>query len=399
LRGLYGLSFLLSAGTVLAILFRAYKHTGDIKNSFFVIVFCVLLTVVSYGPRMLIFGWLYMVFMLYALDRFREGNEKWIWTIPPLFCFWINTHGSWMIGLVVYCIIAASGIFNFTVGMIEAERWPKRKLILLGIVLLISAIALFINPYGYHLVKYPFDMAFHQKLNIQNVEEWASVDFHNVRGKIVFLLVAWLIATAMISKRKWRLDEVLLLALGLYSGLTYIRFLFLAAILISPLLASRLSFFPPYEEKIDKSWLNLAVIVLIFGWIGFRYPSAEKVQNGLNDGFPARSVEYLREHNIRDHVLAAYLWGGYLERNYREMPVFIDSRVDIFEYNGTLKDYLDITTMKEPLALLDKYRIEYVYFPPKDPLPYLLRNTGNWEPIYEDKVSVLLKRKTPLAEK
>ncbi len=189
LRGLYGLSLLLSVATVLAILFRSYKYTGDIKNSFFMIVFCVLLTVVSYGPRMLIFGWLYLIFMLYALDRFREGNEKWLWTIPPLFCLWINTHGSWMIGLVVYCIVAASGCVNISTGLIETTRWPKRKMILLGIVLLLSGIVLFVNPYGYHLVKYPFDMAFHQKLNIQHVEEWASVDFHNARGKIVFAFV------------------------------------------------------------------------------------------------------------------------------------------------------------------------------------------------------------------
>jgi hypothetical protein len=49
--------------------------------------------------------------------------------------------------------------------------------------------------------------------------------------------------------------------------------------------------------------------------------------------------------------------------------------------------------------LLDKYGIEYVYFPPNDPLPYLLRNTGNWEVLNEDKTSVLLKRRVPLAAK
>jgi predicted nucleotidyltransferase len=165
------------------------------------------------------------------------------------------------------------------------------------------------------------------------------------------------------------------------------------------LLTERLDFFPPYDETIDRSWLNLVVIVLVFGWIAFHFPSAQKVQAGLEEGYPAKSVAYLKEHNIRDGVLAAYLWGGYLERNYREMPVFIDSRVDIFEYNGTLKDYLDITSMKNSLALLDKYKINYVYFPPNEPLSYLLRNNVNWEPVYEDKVSVLIKRRIPLAAK
>jgi hypothetical protein len=398
-RGLYGLSLLLSGGAILAIFFRSYKYTSDIKNAFVVCVFCILLTVVSYGPRMLIFGWIFMIFMLYALDRFREGSEKWIWTIPPLFCLWINTHGSWMIGLVVFCIVAGSGLFEFESGLIESKRWSKRQMMLLGGVLLLSVMALFINPYGYHLVNYPFDMAFHQKLNVENVEEWASVNFHNARGKVAFFLICWIASSAFLTRRKWRLDEILLLILGLYSGLTYIRFLFLAAILISPMLTKNLSFFPPYDAKIDKSWLNLAVILLIFGWILYRFPSKEKVQTSMEEGYPAHSISYLREHNIKDKVLAAYLWGGYLERNYPEMPVFIDSRVDIFEYNGTLKDYLDITSMKNPLSLLDKYHIEYVYFPPNDPLPYLLRNTANWEVLNEDKTSVLLKRRVPLAAK
>jgi hypothetical protein len=92
-------------------------------------------------------------------------------------------------------------------------------------------------------------------------------------------------------------------------------------------------------------------------------------------------------------VLTYYLWGGYLERFSPDLPVFVDSRVDIFEYNGTFKDYLELIGLKEPLAILDRRKIQYVYFKPDDPLVYFLRHTGGWDVLYEDSASILLKRR------
>ncbi len=49
---------------------------------------------------------------------------------------------------------------------------------------------LFLNPYTYHLVFYPFNFAFRQRLNVNHVDEWMSLDFHGVRGKILFGMLA-----------------------------------------------------------------------------------------------------------------------------------------------------------------------------------------------------------------
>ncbi|MDT8069176.1 MAG: hypothetical protein ROO76_13505 [Terriglobia bacterium] len=393
LRGLYAISFLLSSLTLCLILYRAAKLSSDAKNSFVVAVYCVLLTVVSFGPRTLIFGWIYLLIMLIALDKFREGHEKAVWIIPPLFLLWVNCHGSWMIGLVIYAIIAGSGLFEFQYGQIETYRWSPRQLRLLIIVGVLSVLALFVNPYGYKLVAYPFDMAFRQKLNIQYVEEWASVDFHNARGKVVFLGLVAAFICSFFSKKKVLLADLLLLVLALYSGLTYVRFLFLFAILVSPFLSARIHLFPPYDPKIDKPLMNLLFGLVVLGIVVWRFPTEAKLNADLQKNFPSNtSITYLKDHNVRDKVLTQYLWGGYLERFFPELPVFIDSRVDIFEYNGTLKDYLDLIAIKDPLAVLDRRKIQYVYFQPNEPLVYLLRRTGGWDVLYEDKTAVLLKR-------
>lgn len=399
LRGLYTLSFILATVIIWLIFYRSYKKTGDIKNSFVVSVYCVLLTVVSFGPRMLLFGWLYMLIMLLALDRFQQGATLAAWIVPPLFLLWINSHGSWMIGLVIFVLIAGSGLVEFQSGLVESRRWSREQLKTLIAVGVLSVLVLFVNPYGYKLVAYPFDMAFHQKLNIEHVEEWASVDFHLPRGKVVYIGLAAVIALGLLSKKKLVLAELLLLILAFYSGLSYIRFLFLTAILISPFLSRRIQLFPPYNVKIDKPILNLVVIVMALGLIAWRYPSEAKLQEDMSNAFPTKSIQFLRSNNIRENVLTHFMWGGYLERYYPELPVFVDSRVDIFEYNGTLKDYLDLIGLKEPLAILDKRHIEYVYFKPSDHLVYLLKHTGQWDVMYEDATSILLRRRTAIALK
>jgi hypothetical protein len=91
-------------------------------------------------------------------------------------------------------------------------------------------------------------------------------------------------------------------------------------------------------------------------------------------------------------MLNFYLWGGYLGWNDRDLKMFVDSRVDIFEYAGVLQDYLDLLALKQPQSLLDKYRIRYVLFPPTEPLTYVLEHDPRWKVIYSDKVSVMFER-------
>jgi hypothetical protein len=76
----------------------------------------------------------------------------------------------------------------------------------------------------------------------------------------------------------------------------------------------------------------------------------------------------------------------------RDIPVFIDSRIDIYEYNGVFADYLDAIGVNNTLGLLDKYQIRYVLDRKDSPIAYLLRNTHAWKADYQDEVTVLLER-------
>ena len=149
--------------------------------------------------------------------------------------------------------------------------------------------------------------------------------------------------------------------------MTYSRFLFLAAILLTPILAEELDFFPPYRREIDKPWLNAILIVAILAGCVWRFPSSDYLLRDTVRNYPVKALPYLRQFRPQGRVFNDCLWGGYLIWNVRNIPVFIDSRIDIYEYNGVFADYLDAIGIKNTLGILDKYHIRYVLFPQDQP--------------------------------
>ncbi len=371
----------------------AYKNSGNVKGSFLVAVYCALLAKISFGPRTLLFGYAYLLILLLVLWRFRTRGEGPLWVLPLLFCAWINTHGSWLLGLIVFGVYGASGLVEGTWGRVEATRWSPaqlRSLIKVGVA---SVAALFVNPYGYRLVFYPFDLAFRQKLNVAHMDEWASVNFHEVRGKLVFILLVALLAAALMTRSRWRLEEVGLAVFVLYSGLTYRRFVFLAAILLAPILAKQLHFVPAYRPETDnKPLLNFFFMAVLVGVMIWRVPSSSHLEESVAERFPIKGMAYMKAHRLSGRVFNDFYWGGYINWRDPEIRVFIDSRTDIFEYRGVLKDYIDATSMTSPLSVLDKYEIRYVFFPAKSPVSYLLNHNPGWKVLFTDDVGTIFER-------
>jgi hypothetical protein len=410
LVGLKSITFLVLDAIFLLLLYLSYQASGNFKASITACCYSTLLATVSFGPRTILFGYVYMLVLLIILQRFRQRGMAPLWVVPLLFCLWINTHGSWSLGLILFFLIFAAGLVGGTWGRVCSERWTlaqRRKLILTGAA---SVAALFVNPFGWRLVYYPFDLAFKQKLNIAHVAEWVSVDFHNFRGKLALGLVLILLISALVRNRRWNLGEVLVLLFGIYCGFTYIRFLFLLGIVAAPVLAGALDFFPRYRPLEDTRKVNAVSILLLLGAMAYFWPREAKVQQSVAETYPAGVLPYLSVHPPQGNVLNFYLWGGYLGWNDPEMKIFIDSRVDIFEYAGVLKDYLDLlgtdNLQKRPDALLDRYKIQYVLFPASDSanplhvageLAYVLEHDPHWKTLYKDKVCELLERQDQAA--
>ena len=185
---------------------------------------------------------------------------------------------------------------------------------------------------------------------------------------------------------------MLLVFFALYSGLTHVRFLFLLGMVAAPVIAKILDFAPPYRREADTPIINAIVISLMIAGMVYYWPNSAQLQSSVAEQYPAEVLPYLEAHPPAGPMLNFYLWGGYLNWNDRNVKVFLDSRVDIFEYSGVLKDYLDALALDHPETVLDKYKIRYVLFPHGEPLTYVLEHDPEWKEIYSDKISVLLER-------
>lgn len=396
LEGINGVAVVLVELIFLGIYYLSCRASGNVKASWLATCLAVLLAAISFGPRTTLFGYLYLVVLLLILERYRSRGKGPLWLIPPLFCLWINTHGSWLLGLIVLALVIASGLKEGDWQYVQAKRWSAKQLRDLAAATVASVGVLFINPFGYHLVLYPFDLAFRQKLNIAYGEEWASVNFHNPRGKTVLAALIVLLLGALLSRYRWRLDELALTAFALYSGLTHIRFLFLIAILVTPLVAKFLDFVPPYRPEIDRPLLNAGVMAAVAAVILTRLPSPAQLQHDVTATFPTQALEFINTHGLAsERTFNYYGWGGYLEWKDPAVKPFVDTRTDIFEYAGILQDYLDVTRLQDPVKLLDKRQVQWVLFPARDPFAYFLSHTEEWKVAYNDNVAEVFVRTTP----
>ncbi len=143
--GVY-LVMILTAGAILVgIYYLACLRSGNCKAAFPAAFVGFLLASVSLGPRTLLFGWLFLVLELAILWNYQRGRDYTL-ALPPLFLLWINTHGSWFIGFVLFGIWFACGLLQFKRGYLSARRFSSGQLRKLVPVAAATFALLFVNP-------------------------------------------------------------------------------------------------------------------------------------------------------------------------------------------------------------------------------------------------------------
>jgi hypothetical protein len=391
--GLRGL--LLVYASVLALIFAAvfYRclHSGaEAGNAAFITLGAIVLGEVSFGPRTILFGWLCMAVLLILLDRFRETGSG-LWWLFPLFALWVNLHGSWVLGMTVITVFILCGLLRGQWGLVETRRWTPAELRSLLLALAGSIVALFVNPFGYKLVLYPFDLIFRQATNLQHVDEWQPVNFQLTYGKLALIAILALLAVALISQRRWLLYETLLSAIALWAALAHIRLLFFLGLVIAPIIGRSLKLFSPVAPASERPLINAVVIACIVAGLVIWYPSETTLQARVDANLPTAALAWMQHHGISGPVFNNYRFGGYMIWKDPEFKTFIDGRADLFVHNGVFDEYVRATQFDRSFEILNKYKIEYALLEPEQPLLYVLRQAC-WRALYADNTAVLLQR-------
>src|SRR5207245_11661514 len=92
--GVYVTLIVVLEAILLGVFYLASKGSGNVKGAWLASCFSVLLAAVSFGPRTLLFGYVYLLFLFVVLQQFRAKGQAPLWVSPLAFCCVCTTHGS-----------------------------------------------------------------------------------------------------------------------------------------------------------------------------------------------------------------------------------------------------------------------------------------------------------------
>jgi hypothetical protein len=454
LGGLAGLALLrvgLAASFMLLVYYYAHVRSRNAKAAFVAAaVFCPLvLGFLWLRPQLL--GYLFLGVTLICLERFSQGYHRALWPLPAVFLLWVNTHGTFTLGLAAVCLYWACGLVPTTRGSgfgvrgsaatvnaekvpqgavegpagadlnvagasvspaapapnpgprtlfhwggLEAKQWTDRQRRQLLVIALLCVVALLFTPYGTRLAAYPLEFASSQFSVTAHLGEWQPLSFGEPWAKVVLLLLLLFVLAQVLFRAACRLEEIALLLFATYAACVHRRFFLFFALVFAPAFATLLSrWVPNYEPQKDRYALNALLILALAAFEARSFPSRQELDRQVADTYPAEAVEYLRGHPVPARLFNDYRWGGFLIWALGgERRVFIDGRADAYAYSGVYSDYFRIMTLDpETLSLLRKYETEACLVEPFAPLAVLLRARPEWEQVYGDGFAVIFVRK------
>lgn len=374
LAGVHLAAIIAFAANLLLVYFRSSSVAHHKGAAFWTAVLCFPLMAINGGARTIVIAYLALSVEMIVLNAAEQGRTRTLWLLPPLFCVWINLHGSWFIGLGLLLLYIVCGLFSIDIGVFKQAAFTAAERNRLILVFLSTLAACLANPYGWRLVWNPLDMLLNQKLMLAVMEEWQPLNLGTVTGKAAVVFIGLLIVANCVRARKWKLYEFAFTFVAWYVAFSHVRFVFLACIVTAPWLARDMtrSFFGEPNEKTIPA-LNALFAVGAAVAVIYLCPSQSALEKKVDAAFPMQTIASIQPswRTFNDYSVAGMM-------DFDSKPVFMDSRNDVFEHHGVFQDFLAITNLGDPLRLLDAYRIDHVLIHANTPLAYLLERTKGW---------------------
>jgi hypothetical protein len=342
------------------------KSNGKVFISVLISSFIdILLECTFITPRPQVFTILIITILIYILEVIhKNNNSKLIYLIPILSLFQINIQGAMWLCLFIL-------ILPYLVEDIYYYFKNKNKFIFkLLLIVLISFLVGFINPYGISLITYPFRSYGISYIN-EIVKEMSSF---NLTGQMFIKLYSYLLLFLFIlistiiftSKNKLKIHEYFLFLGTLYMALINMRNHFIFYICGVSVIASFINIKDSKSSYKPKLLYLILLLIIIFS-ITYNIYNNNYTYTNKNDIF----VKYLDKNASKDiKIFTDYDDGNYLE--YCGYKPYIDTRAEVF---------LKVNNKKEDVFIeyynLISGNLDYNEFLNKYNFDYLIVNKGN----------------------
>ena len=390
------------------ILFKIAQQCGAEEwLSIFVVSLALTLSMTHQLARPHIFTWLLGLTTLYIL---LKGGRS-LFFLPLLIIPWANLHGGFTLGLGLQGLFLAGSVLDKVLVVPPRPSWRAiwNEHKTLCIVLLLSLGASGINPFGYRLLIFPFEVS--NDAFSTMVTEWIAPNLQFFWEFRLYLLLIIFIMFYSGSQINW--FNRLLLLFFVNASLTHVRHVSIVGLFLTPAVVQGLKpcleqFGLKKKRVSDQTELRLSpasgpLATVILGFLllslsAMQWKPWEKLSRELipqPKKFSSGVVEFLQKETPEGNLFNDDEWGDYLIYAMDPPPkLFLDGRLDMYG-EQILEDYSKIAMIDKDLdKLLDSYGIKWILFPPSAFTRYL-KATGDWQELYSDDQVMVLERMIP----
>jgi hypothetical protein len=344
-----------------------------------------------WSPRPLLFGLISLALTVWIVDR---GKSPWL--LVPVVWLWVNTHGSFPLGLAW---VAARAV-----GAGIDRRALPRDTLRYAATFVAGLAAAALNPLGPKLLTFPFSIGDKREI-FKTIVEWHSPNFQDSTG--LWSLAFLSIALVVLLRRKLDWADLLPVVGFIALALLAMRNVPAAGVVLAPVLGRAVR---PREGRLAGLEGRLApapaVHWALAGILGLVYAAFAVVTlqgTGLDTKtYPVKAVRQLEAMGLLSpshRVAEQDVNGCYLilrdvtkPEPARTTRVFIDDRYDMYPLSVS-RDY-ETLLRGGPSAgdVLDRYRVDVVLWDRSLALVAQLQATGHWRQIYADTKWIALQR-------
>jgi len=401
-----------------ALLFRLVSRRCD--NPFIAILATFLACAVSslhWLARPHLFTLLFVVILLFILDRVEEGRPRWLLVLPPMTILWTNLHGGF---LALFIILAAYIAGEIAQALFTAEPEDRRRSLQRTKWYIATAFACaaatLVNPYTYHLHTHIVQY-FSESYHMENISEFQSISFHNPAALYleVILLLAAIGSVWLLGKHKQFVPAILVIGWA-HLALLSARNIPLLGIVAAPIIAQALNEMlaalrqartAPWLQKAAAAFRNTAIefgendrlwrthLISIAATLVLTLLLASPAATGKlkpeydPQNYPSKALAVLRA-NPNSRIFTDDEWGDYLIFNlYPGHKVFVDGRSDFYGQDFEQK-YLDLMEAKYDWEqYLNRYQVDTIVLSTKTALASVIKESRNWRLIYDDSIAIV----------
>ena len=400
-------AFIVTATWVI-LYYESLKRSGSLFTALFFTGLGVGASLIHVLPRPHLFSYLFITLWIIVLEQIRNDKPQRWWMLPILMLAWVNLHGMFVLGIVIWIIYLVGDLFEY-----PSTNWliyTRTKSMLAGGVL--SLVATFLSPSGFNIWEAIVSLGGNAYIK-SRVPEYQSANFQIAETWPFILLLLLCIASFARSTQKiWWTHVFLVTAfagVALYSS----RMLPIFAIVAVPIVAKSFSDwikedfpksrFPAIEANIgtiNRSSDGLIWIVTVILAVIFLFQSHVAIdpasKGNVFDGsfFPVEAVNWLDSNPQSGHMFNEFDWGGYiLLKLWPAYPIFMDGHTHIYG-EALTREYEQVITLSKGWEnVFEKYQIEWVIVRAQSSLIEKLQEQA-WRILYQDGTAFIL-RKSP----